>query len=88
MVSSEDKTTFDKLCMLLIAEGKGTEADLCLNLRFLGLGLDISGFIRVFSLFCVLPVKCREMYILKFLLTFRLAIDARLHQKTELKAEN
>ena len=43
---------------------------------------------RRISLFCVLSVKCREMYILKFLLTFRLAIDARLHQKTELRAEN
>ena len=27
------------------------------------------------------------MYILKFILTFRLAMDARLHQKTELRAE-
>ena len=33
------------------------------------------------SLLCVLPVNCREMYILKFILTFRLAMDARLHQK-------
>ena len=41
-----------------------------------------------FSLFCVLPVNCREVYILKFILTFRLAMDARLHQKTELRAEN
>ena len=41
-----------------------------------------------FSLFWVLPVNCREVYILKFILTFRLAMDARLHQKTELRAEN
>ena len=41
-----------------------------------------------FLCFGVLPVKCREMFILKFLLTFRLAIDARLHQKTELMVEN
>ena len=41
-----------------------------------------------FLCFGVLPVKCREMFILKFLLTFRLAIDARLHQKTELRVEN
>ena len=41
-----------------------------------------------FSLFCVLPVNCREVYILKFILTFHLAMDARLHQKTKLRAEN
>ena len=42
---------------------------------------------KQFSLFCVLPVNYKEMYILKFILTFRLAMDARLHQKTELRAE-
>ena len=45
MVSSENKTTFQKLCMLLVAKGKGTEGDYRLNLLFLGLGLDISGFL-------------------------------------------
>ena len=39
-------------------------------------------------MFCVLPVNFREVYILKFILTFRLVMDARLHQKTELRAEN
>ena len=43
--------------------------------------------VQYISLFCVLPVNYREMYILKFILTFRLALDARLHQKTELRAE-
>ena len=38
-----------------------------------------------FSLFCVLPVKCREMYILKFLLTFRLASIARRNVNKNLR---
>ena len=50
MVSSEDKTTFDNLCMLMVA-GEGTEADFRLNLRFLDLGLHISGIVRLVGLF-------------------------------------
>ena len=36
---------------------------------------------KKFLYFGVLPIKCREMFILKFLLTFRLAIDRTMRYR-------